>query len=468
MSLMSAVVRNVFYPLWTIKDGDAAQLGLLDKFDDIDTTTVEQLRVRQQHRLQEMLEHAYENVEYYRTTFKEHGFSPSTPDPARFRVVPLLTKEIIRANLSRLVARNLPAERLIHARTGGSTGLPMTFVRDKECIYLRRAQELYFDNWMGYRIGDKAALFVAASHHDSFGDRWKAAFRNATCERMLRFDPHHITDEYMEAFAREYRDFAPRMIKCFPNSLAVFAEFVNRRGIELPRVSAVSCTGENLYSQQRRLFADTFGGEVFEKFGTRECGVIACECREHRGMHLFLDGAFVEILGENGNAAGPGEMGRVVVTDLFNRGMPLIRYEIGDLAVVAEHGVCACGSPLPLIERIVGRDRDVLYDGDGNPKPGYLFVEAINSVDLEAQFQIIQTDWTELLVKVVNRSGGSLDLTELHARFQRIMGSRVRVRFEHVDTISRDPSGKYRYVTSQLPAGGSPASESVPSARVGN
>jgi len=466
MSLMSAVVRNVFYPLWTIKDGDAAQLSLLNKFDDVDTMTVDQLRARQQYRLQEILEYAYENVEYYRTTFNDCGFTPKSPDPARFRGLPLLTKEIIRANLPRLIARNLPAERLIHARTGGSTGLPMTFVRDKNCIYLRKAQELYFDSWMGYRLGDKAALFVAASHHDSFGDRWKAVLRNATCERMLRFDPHHITDEYMEAFARDYRDFAPTIVKCFPNSLAVFAEFVNRRGVELPRVRAISCTGENLYAQQRRLFADTFGGEVFEKFGTRECGVIACECRQHRGMHLFLDGAYVEILDENGNPAEPGEMGRVVVTDLFNRGMPLIRYEIGDLAVVAKNSVCPCGSPLPLIERIVGRDRDILYDGDGNPKPGYLFVEAINSVDLEAQFQVIQTDWTELLVKVVNRSGGNLDLTDLQARFQKIVGPRVRVRFEHVEAISRDPSGKYRYVTSQLPPGRPPVRDHVSSARV--
>jgi phenylacetate-CoA ligase len=456
MSLMSAVVRNVFYPLWTIKDGDGAQLALLNRFDDIDSMTVEQLTARQQVRLRQMLEHAYENCDYYRTVFRECGLSRNSPDPARIGALPLLTKEIIRAKLPSLIARNVPPDRLIHARTGGSTGLPMTFVRDKECIYLRKAQELYFDKWMGYRLGDKAALFVAASHHDSFGDRWKAAVRNATCERMLRFDPHHITDDYMDAFVHEYREFAPSIVKCFPNSLGVFAEFVNRRGVRLPKVRAISCTGENLYAQQRRLFSDTFGGEVFEKFGTRECGVIACECREHRGMHLFLDGAYVEVLDDSGNPAKPGQMGRVVVTDLFNRGMPMIRYEIGDLAVVAENSVCACGSPLPLIERIVGRDRDVLYDGDGNPKPGYLFVEAINSVDLEAQFQVIQTDWTELLVKVVNRSGGNLDLSDLESRFQRIVGPAVKIRFEFTDAIARDPSGKYRYVTSQLPAGGTP------------
>jgi phenylacetate-CoA ligase len=148
--------------------------------------------------------------------------------------------------------------------------------------------------------------------------------------------------------------------------------------------------------------------------------------------------------------------------------MPLIRYEIGDLALVAENSVCACGSPLPLIERIVGRDRDILYDGDGNPKPGYLFVEAINSVDLEAQFQVIQTDWTELLVKVVNRSGGSLDLTDLQARFQRIVGPKVRVRFEHVGGIARDPSGKYRYVTSQLAGRQPPSRDHASSARLSN
>lgn len=460
MSIMSALVRNVFYPLWLVKDGDGRQRQHHGRFDDIDGMGSEALRRRQAERLRRVLVHAYEHTDYYREAFDRAGLSPQDPAPARFTALPLLTKEIVRTQLKRLVAGNMPEDVLVSARTGGSTGLPMTFIRDKECLYLRRAQELYFDRWMGYRVGDKAALFVAASHHDSVGERWKAAFRNATCERLLCFDPHHITDNYMQAFAQQYRKFRPNIIKCFPNSLSIFAEFVKRRGIEVPKVGAISCTGENLYAQQRRLFQETFGGEVFEKYGTRESGVIACECRAHHGLHLFTDGAYVEILDEQGRAVKPGEMGRLVVTDLFNYGMPMIRYEIGDMAI-ASGRQCACGSPLPLVEKIIGRDRDILYDSDGHPKPGYLFVEAINSLDLAAQFQVIQTDRQTLLVKVVKQTVGNIDLSDLRTRFEEIVGPRMRIVFEETDAIARDPSGKFRYVMSQLSRDALPAARTT-------
>lgn len=450
MSIMSALVRHVFYPLWTIRDGDSRQLEVLQQFDDIDRLSPQQLRDRQAERLQALLVHAKANTDYYRELFEIAGVSPGDAGPASLHRLPLLTKDIVRGQFKRLIARNLPESSLSSARTGGSTGLPMTFVRDKECLYRRKAQELYFDRWMGFRLGDKAALFVAASHFDSPGERWKAAIRNTTCDRLLRFDPHHITDEYMAAFARDFRRFRPTLIKCFPNSLAIFAEYLVRRGMRVPGVDAISSTGENLYPHQRTLFEKTFGGRVFEKYGTRESGVIACECREHRGLHLFTDGALVEILDASGQPVRPGEMGRLVVTDLFNFGMPMIRYEIGDMAVATDR-VCACGSPLPLVEKILGRDRDILYDSAGNPKPGYLFVEAINNLDLPAQFQVIQTERRRLLVRVVKRIDGELDLRALTDRFREILGKSVQVVFEYTDTIARDPSGKFRYVMSQLP-----------------
>jgi len=457
MSLMSALVRHVFYPFWMIRDGDGRQLEVLDRFDDIDRMRTDQLHARQLESLRKLLTHAASQTVYYSDLFRTLGFSPASATLESLRQLPLLTKDIIRDNYQRLVARNVPEHELTTARTGGSTGRPMTFVRDKQCLYLRKAQELYFDRWMGFRLGDKAALFVAASHFDSPGERWKAAIRNATCDRLLRFDPHHITDAYMQSFLEEYRKFDPGMIKCFPNSLAIFADFLARRNEVVPPVSAISSTGENLYPHQRSLFEQRFGGRVFEKYGTRESGVIACECREHNGLHLFTDGAVVEVVNAAGQPAAPGEMGRLVVTDLFNSGMPMIRYEIGDMAIATDRN-CACGSPLPLVDRILGRDRDILYDSEGNPKPGYLFVEVINSLDLPAQFQVIQTEPRQVVVRVVKQASGEIDLGPMRSQFQDILGTNVNVTFEFTESIPRDPSGKFRYVMSKIPPAERPGS----------
>ena len=451
MDRLSPLIRNVFYPLWMIKDGDRDILRYLDYFDFIDNLTRAELERRQSKKLKHILIHAYENTTYYRTLFDELTFHPHDMVMSHeIRQIPLLTKKIVRKRFNDLRASNIKNDFIREANTGGSTGVPMCFLRDKKCLYLRRGQELYFDRWMGYKIGEKIAYFVASSHYHGKANNIKGKIRNATCERMLNFNPHNITDKYMQAFAAQYQRYKPKMIKCFPNALTPFAHFVNRHDLSMPTVRSISCTGENLYVQQRHLFEKVFGGEVFEKVGTRESGVFACECNLHKGLHLFTEGVFVEIIKENGEHAKRGEMGRLIITDLFNEAMPLIRYEIGDMAIASDSRICECGSELPLIDKFLGRDRDIILDSRGNPKPGYLFVEVIKHLNLDAQIQVIQPDKHSLLVKVVDNSAGEINLKELQYEYQKIVGPLVNITFEFENEIKRDPSGKFSYVKSEI------------------
>jgi phenylacetate-CoA ligase len=434
-----------------MKDGQLGELKYHRHYEFLDRLSTREILERQRRNLERVLIHAYENTAYHRASFDACGFSPhrlDRDDP--LQGLPPLTKPLIRTHFDALMARNIPADKIIRNSTGGSTGTPLRYAYDQECDFKRRGQELYFDRWMGYQPGNRIALFVAAAHHDQVGNRWRARLRNATSDRMLRFDPHHITDDYMRAFAREFVRYRPTMIKCFPNSLAIFGDFIRREGIELPPVRTISCTGENLYPHQKQLFREIFGGEVFEKYGTKECGVIASECRQHRGMHVFSEGIYLEILDPDGKPVKPGQSGRVVVTDLFNYGFPMIRYEIGDMAVAMGDEPCPCGNPLPMIERLIGRDRDILVDGEGNPKPGYLFVDAISKMNLvDTQFQVVQMPNCDLIVKIVSADRSMVDTRMLESKFRGIVGPRIPIHLEFVESIPRDPSGKYRYVISQ-------------------
>ena len=455
MDIPSRLIRNLFYPMWMVKDGNKGVLPYLNHFDFIDNLDRTELAERQASRLKCILIHAYENTAYYRNLFDKVGFNPhEIVHTSEIRKLPLLTKDIVRRHFNDLTAHNIRRELITEASTGGSTGVPMRFLRDRESIYLRKGQELYFDRWMGYEIGNKVALFVAASHFDGVIEHLKAQARNATCERMLNFDPHNITDHYMASFMTKYKKFNPSMIKCFPNSLIVFADFIKRKGVQLSPVRSISCTGENLYEHQRKLFQDTFGGEVFEKVGTRESGVFACECHLHKGLHVFTEGVFLEILNSHGQPAQPGEIGKVIITDLFNRSMPLIRYDIGDMAIASDGRICDCGNPLPLIEKLLGRDRDIILDSYGNPKPGYLFAEVILDMNLSAQFQVVQPDKGSLWVKIVKKDAEPIDTRKLQEAFQGIVGPFVTIEFEFVNEIPRDPSGKYGYVVSRLTQSG--------------
>ena len=451
MDIFSPLVRHFFFPLWMNRDGYAGIYKHLNRFNALDELSREQLLERQFIRLKELLKHAYQNTSYYRKTFDDAGFEPSKMiDSDEIRKLPLLTKEIVRGHFDGLTAQNILIQDRLQANTGGSTGVPMVFLRDRNSMYLRKGQEYYFDRWMGYQVGEKIALFVAASHFDGRVDKLKTKIRNATCERMLRFDPHNITDQYLDEFLPQYIKFHAPFIKCFPNALTSFAHYIKRQGIQLPPARTISCTGENLYKHQREMFEDVFGGEVFEKVGTRESGVFACECHLHKGMHVFTEGVFLEIIRKDGKPAGPGEIGKVVLTDLFNQAMPLVRYDIGDMAVASGDRRCECGSELPMIEKLLGRDRDIILDSSGNPKPGYLFTEIIMHMNLKAQFQVLQPDRDNLIVKIVNKDAEHVDIKKIEADFQAIVGQGVRISFENVQEIPRDPSGKYGYVVSKL------------------
>src|SRR5690606_25431630 len=129
---------------------------------------------------------------------------------------------------------------------------------------------------------------------------------------------------------------------------------------------------EKLYPFQRKLIEEAFAAPVFETYGSREFMLIAAECDRHEGLHLTSEHLLVEILDEDGRPTPAGEAGNVVITDLYNFGMPFIRYANGDRAI-AGWSKCSCGRGLPLLRQVTGRRLDVLHSPDGRRIPGEFF-----------------------------------------------------------------------------------------------
>jgi len=434
-----------------LKDGYLKSLYYINYYQNKQwCQSEERIKERQLANLKALLVHAYEQTEYYKKIFDDAWFNPyKFKDFDELTSLPLLTKEIIRKNINKMLAKNIKKEELFEDSTGGSTGVPLVFYRDKECLFKRKAQELFFDRWIGCDIGDKIALFVAPRHYPGGLKGIKQRFRNATCERILAFNPYKTNEEYMEWFYQQLIKFKPKIIKCFPNSLSIFAQFLKERGYKGIKVKAISCTGENLYSNQRQLFKEVFQCPIFEKYACFEHGVISCECSKHKGQHIFTDGVYLEFL-NNDKPAKPGEIADIIVTDLFNYGMPFIRYKIGDKGIYTKHK-CSCGSHLPMIEKILGRDRDILISSNGEKKPGYLFVEVINKNRIPGQFQIIQYSYKEVEVKIVPTAEFNKQHENIiRKNFQKLLGHNINIIFRYVEEIPREPSGKYAYVKSEI------------------
>jgi phenylacetate-CoA ligase len=205
-----------------------------------------------------------------------------------------------------------------------------------------------------------------------------------------------------------------------------------------------------LHDWQRGVIEEAFGRPVTNRYGCEEVSLIACECEEHNGLHLNSDGVYCEVIPDNRLNAGPNA-GRLLVTDLTNWAMPLIRYQIGDV-VIPSNRWCECGRGLPLIEKVVGREADYVLTPTG------LLVSGISLTDHFAteirgavQVQIVQEKLTHLKLRLVPGDGfGPETDRQIGSLVRKTFGPEMGYEVELVDAIPPEPSGKYRFCISPV------------------
>ncbi|MGH9197398.1 MAG: hypothetical protein ACRD1T_16860, partial [Acidimicrobiia bacterium] len=181
-----------------------------------------------------------------------------------------------------------------------------------------------------------------------------------------------------------------------------------------------------------------------------EHGCVGFECRTHSGFHLDVGSVAVEIL-KDGRPAAASETGEVVITDLLNYGMPLIRYAIGDVGALSNEP-CDCGCPLPVFSGLDGRVADVLYRSDGSIVVGTVLSFLFTDLPSVHRVQFVQEDVSSLDVNLVLSPGAFTDIREpVIQRVRSIMGSETIIRLHPVPDIPRNPrSGKFQEVICKI------------------
>ncbi len=412
----------------------------------------EELAAYQAQALSHLLDHAYENVPYYRRVFEERGLVPrDVATPADLALLPFLTKEIVQANLHDLKARNYPESAFEYVRTSGSTGTPMGFYYEKGAS---RAREWAFmkTQWdrVGYRFTDRCVILrghvVDAA---SSGTCWKKALFG----RWLIMSSHQMTEETLPAYIDRIRTFRPRFIHAYPSTAVILARYMREHDIEpFPTVRAVLCGSENLYPWQRSLLTEAFGCRVFSWYGNSEQTVLAGECEQSTHYHIFPEYSIVELIGRDGRPVqGPSAMGEVVTTNLTNFVCPLIRYRTMDVAVATEKQ-CPCGRRYPLLEKVEGRLQEFIVTRNGH----LISVTPINyesgAFENIRQFQLYQEEIGELIMKVVRKpTYTEEDTRQLTRELRWQLGDEVNVQVRFVDEIPRTEGGKFRYLIQKLP-----------------
>ena len=449
MDAAALLIRHALFPAW-VRKNRSARLRYMRDMEETQFRSPEELRDLQWQRLRTVLDHAYQHCAFYRRRFDEARLTPA--DVRTFedlRRLPLTTKADIQENLDDLIATPYRARTLLKDMTGGSTGSPMVFYYDEDRRDSRTAAALRHDRWTGWNIGDRMAVLWGAPRDVGRPARWQTRLRDWIIQRSLILDASKIDETTMTEFCRKLEAYQPRFVLAYANTLALFARFVRDRGLRPMHPEAIVCSGEFLTDENRGLIESTFGCPVFNRYGSREFSVIASECEIHRGMHVSAENLFVEVIADGRSA--PGVEGEIVITDLRNLAMPMIRYRTMDIGVLRE-GTCACGRGLPLLDLTGGRVTDFLTATSGARVSGIVMATyGITNIRGIRQVQFVQQRLGAVTARIARGPQWSEEsLRTLVERVRGLLGHDMAVEPEFVDHIPLEASGKYRFSVSRL------------------
>ncbi len=408
------------------------------------------IRTRQWNAVSKLLRHAYHTTDYWRERLDTQSL---VPDAIRsfedFRRVPLLSKHDLRTRAEELVSREYSRATLHYHTTSGSTGHSVGVYVDDPAQQFRRACTLRSDEWTGWRLGQRTAMVWGNPEFLQHG--WRGRLRNALLDRASYLDTLNMDRQALTSFVQTQRRRRPSLLMGHAHSLYLLAKFCQSLGGPGFQPTGILSTAMVLHDWERTVIEQVFGARVTNRYGCEEVALIACECAQHDGLHVNSDGVYLELLRADGTPAAPGEPGSVVVTDLSNRAMPLLRYQVGDVATWAQGG-CACGRTLPRLARLEGREADYVITPAGNLVSGISLTENFaTQIPGLAQMQIIQEQLDFFRLRVVRGPdfGPASEERICHLVAERF-GSDVRYQCEYVDRIAPEPSGKYRFCISKV------------------
>ncbi|KAA3632298.1 MAG: phenylacetate--CoA ligase family protein [Calditrichaeota bacterium] len=429
------------------KSNHIEQLEFYERSQYFPKEQVEQIQI---DLLKKMLLHSYKHCPFYTKRFDAASF-----DPVKFQSfddlqkLPVLTKSDIQNNLNELKASSYNQSELIENKTGGSTGSPLLFYHDRKRLFSRKASTYRHDRWTGWDIGYKSAYLWG--HHRDFRSQlnWKSKIRAEFYDRKMVLDTSDITTEKMTTFVNELLSFNPFLYVAYANAMYLFARFIKENNIEnYHRPEAIITSAELLTGEQRALIEEVFECKVYNRYGCRETSIVASECSMQKGMHISAETLFVEL---DKSAKSESAPAKIIITDLLNFGMPLIRYRIEDMGVAVE-GDCDCGRELPRLDIAGGRVTDFLVTADSRVVSGaamtIYFVATVAGI---AQAQLIQKAKDELHLKIVKSKKFTTETEpEIEQNVKNFFGEKMKHTIEYVDSIPTTASGKYRFSISEI------------------
>ena len=329
--------------------------------------------------------------------------------------------------------------------TGGSTGVPLKYWHTRTSWEWRTAVSDRGYSWAGAEKGVRSVYVWGRSIHPPGRIAKLKGSITSHAQRRFFVDSFHFGDEQKAECCRTINEIRPHALVGYAGNLDELALFVREHPELLHwRAGSVVTAAEGITPAQRVRMIEFLGDDLYVSYGSREFMLIGMECHMHRGYHISSDNLKVEVVDKDGAPLPPGELGRIVVTDLRNMANPFIRYEIGDLGRMSpDDELCDCGLPFPLMLTVEGRIKEVILLPDGNRLTALFIPHLMKEFEWVEGYQIHQTDGHAFTVNIVSSTGLDHDRTgEMEKHLRTKVGNDIRIDFRKVDRLQRNRSGK--------------------------
>ncbi len=442
MSLYPILLNKILMPAYEMIKGKNL-LHHIKEYEEHLTWSPEQLKQHQWHELKKLLNHAYINTDFYPKHWEKVGIHSvdDIKSMADFAKLPVVTKSDIADHYQTLLATNYTNN--IKKSTGGSTGQPFRFELNTESNTRREAIMWRGYGWLGAGLGQKTLyLWGADIGQPSWLKSLKTDLYHAFYNRKM-LNSFAMNTNNMNSYVDDINRYKPTALVSYVNPLVELAKYIIDNKVAVYSPETILTGAEPLYDHQREVIEQAFNCQVYDTFGCREFMLMSAECQKNKSLHINSDHLVVETLSEQGESITE-QSGDLVITDLYNYGMPLIRYVNGDRATLINES-CDCGNPLPLMKSVDGRKLDIIKTPSGKTIPGELFPHLFKEFVGITRFQIKQSKLDELHILIIaNDKFTKKDQQQITNEINKYAASELTLHFELVDDIPLTVSGKHR------------------------
>lgn len=392
-----------------------------------------------------ILTYHLENNPFYKTF-------GNTIDLKDWNSVPIITKKHLQQPLEQRLSDGFTTKNVYLNKTSGSSGDPFIFAKDKWCHALTWAEIMDRFGWYGIDFNSsKQARFygIPLDKKGYYKERVKDYFGN-----RFRFSVFDLSDEAFDKILSKFKKTDFDYINGYTSSIVQFAKYLKRKNIKLNSVcstlKACIVTSEMLFDDDKILLETQLGLPVINEYGASELDLIAFQNPKDE-WQVNSETLYVEILDENDAVLPYGEEGRVVITSLYNKAHPFIRYDLGDIGVLSEISTVR----KPILKKLIGRTNDIVVLPSGKKAAGLTFYYITKSVIENdgnvSEFVVEQSRLDTFKISYVSKNELSEDeKTSIKNEVIRYLEPHITINFERIERLKRSKSGKLKQFISKL------------------